>query len=212
MRWWMTLAGTALLLAALPCPGGTPPVIHFGGDVPSPCSCCQQMTLRQWLEDTVAVVYGTLTRATPDNPVKGTGNGITDLVIEKTLVPHAILKGRTTITLDRYLPPQKDKPNGLFLVDRRNGQLVVSRRLTARKGSDLPTYVTGFLKVKDEKPAKRLRFYFDYLNHAEAEIANDALHEFRASDYKDYRDLAAHLPGEKLAAWLRDPKTPGDRI
>src|SRR5205814_5030746 len=92
------------------------------------------------------------------------------------------------------------------------GQLSCFRLRTAKKGSELPTYLAGILTVKEEKPARRLRFYFDYLHHAEDEIANDALHEFRASDYKDYRDLAAHLPGEKLAAWLRDPKISGDRI
>src|SRR3954447_13845485 len=109
MRWWTRQAVTGLLFAALPCPAGAPPVTRFGGDVPSPCSCScyQPMTLRQWLENTVAVVYGRLTRATPDNPVTGTGDGITDLVIEKTLVPHALLRGRK-ITLDRYLPHQKD--------------------------------------------------------------------------------------------------------
>src|SRR5262249_19528018 len=67
-------------------------------------------------------------------------------------------------------------------------------------------------KIKDEKPARRLRFYFDYLNHAEAEIANDALREFTYSDYKDYRAVAARLPGERIATWLRDPKTPRDRL
>jgi hypothetical protein len=93
-----------------------------------------------------------------------------------------------------------------------NGKLDPYRGIPVKKNSDLPTYLAAILKLKNEPAAKRLRFYFNYLNHADAEIANDALQEFTSSDYKDCREMAARLPGEKLAAWLRDPKTPAYRI
>jgi len=92
------------------------------------------------------------------------------------------------------------------------GKLLCNSRIAVKKNSDITPYVAGILKIKNEKPARRLAFYFDYLNHAEGEIANDALQEFTYSDYKDYRDIAARLPGDRLAVWLRDPKTPGHRI
>jgi len=93
-----------------------------------------------------------------------------------------------------------------------NGKLDPYRGIPVKKNSDLPTYLAAILKLKNEPAARRLRFYFNYLNHPDAEIANDALQEFTSSDYKDYREMAARLPGDRLAAWLRDPKTPAYRI
>ncbi|MBI1917505.1 MAG: hypothetical protein HYS12_22635 [Planctomycetes bacterium] len=209
MRRGTILAVTGLLLAALPCP--------FVPRLAAQWRCSlgfwryPPQTFREQVKDATAVLYGTLTRATPDNPVTGTGDGITDLVIDKGLVIPPSLKGRTTITLDNYVPTD-GKTKYVLCCEVFKGKIHAYRGIPVYKNSDLPTYIAGILKVRNEKPAKRLRFYFDYLNHAEDEIANDALHEFRVSDYKDYRELAGHLPGDRLAAWLRDPKTPVHRI
>jgi hypothetical protein len=204
MRWWKTLTA-GLLLTALPCPAATPRAARPVAEVRA-CSF-QPTTLRQELQGAVGVFYGTLTRATRNNPDTGTGNGITDFVIEKALVTPPFLKGETTITLDRYAPTAGNT-NFVIFFDLVNGKIDPYRGIPVKKNSNLPTYLAGILKVKDEKPAKRLRFYFDYLNHPEPEIAYDALQEFSRSEYKDDREMAARLPGDRLAVWLRDPKTP----
>jgi hypothetical protein len=68
--------------------------------------------------------------------------------------------------------------------------------------------VDGVLKLKSKAPSERLRFAFDFLNSNESEVALDAYREFARADYKDYKDMAKSLPADKLAEWLKDPKTP----
>jgi hypothetical protein len=72
-------------------------------------------------------------------------------------------------------------------------------------------YLKGALDAKDKDISTRLRFYFDYLDNKEVEISNDAYKEFGNADYKDYRDMAKHLPADKIAKWLDDPNTPAFR-
>src|SRR5262249_41690180 len=54
----------------------------------------------------------------------------------------------------------------------------------------------------------RLRYAFNHLDSPEPEISLDAFQEFANADYKDYRDMARKLPADKIAGWLKDPKTP----
>jgi hypothetical protein len=65
--------------------------------------------------------------------------------------------------------------------------------------------------MRDEKQAKRLRFFFDYLDNADQEVSNDALKEFAKADYGDYKDMAKALPPDRIVGWLKDPKTPAFR-
>jgi len=170
-------------------------------------------TLREELTQASAVLYGKLTRATPANPDGKGREGVTDCVIEKILKAHPLLVGTKTVTINHYLPPKVVGGSEIVvLVDIVKGKIDPSRGIIVKTGSALPAYLEGIAKIKDDKLDRRLHFYFDYLNHAEAEIANDALQEFMSSDYKDYREMAARLPGDRLVAWLRDPKTPGHRI
>jgi hypothetical protein len=191
---------TLLIVAALP----SPATGWFGPPRP---------TLRQEAAQASAVLYGKLTRATPPNPDEPGGEGVTDFVIEKTLKAHPSLAGTGKLTIKRYLPPETVGGSNLVVfVDVFKGKVDLYRGVVVKAGSAFPAYLEGVLRVKDAKPDKRLRFYFNYLNHTESEIANDALQEYTDSDYKGYRELAARLPGDQLAAWLRDPKTPGHRI
>src|SRR5207248_10715930 len=105
--------------------------------------------------------------------------GVTDFIVEKTIQAHPLLAGKQTITLDREVRLDKKEPNLLLFADLdKQGKLDFYRGVPVRPNSALPRYVEGILEHRHEKPAQRLRFYFDYLNHAEDLIANDALQEF----------------------------------
>jgi hypothetical protein len=81
-----------------------------------------------------------------------------------------------------------------------------------RKDSRLPEYLKGALNVQGQPIAKRLRFFFNFLDSPDLEISNDAYKEFANADYKDYRDMAKSLPADRIARWLKDPRTPEFRI
>jgi hypothetical protein len=43
-------------------------------------------------------------------------------------------------------------------------------------------------------------------------MSNDAYKEFANAGYGDYRDMAKDLPADKIAGWVKDPRTPPFRL
>lgn len=178
---------------------------------PSPaCPFCsmQGQTLTGEVAQAGMVLYGSLTNAKRD----GDSEGTTDLVIDSVVKDNEILGKRKTITLTRYVdPPEGGKYKYLVFCDVFKGRIDPYRGFAVKSDSDLPKYLKGALAVKDKAPGERLRYFFDYLDNSDAEISNDAYKEFANADYKDYRDMAASLPADKIAGWLKSDATPAFR-
>ncbi len=156
------------------------------------------------------VLYGTLTNAQLNG--NGQENGTTDLVIEAVIKKHEILGDQKKVTLPRYLPPpEKGKVKFLVFCDVFKGNIDFYRGVPVAADCNMAKYLQGALACKDKPIGDRLRFYFDYLDDKEPEISNDAYKEFGNADYKDYRDMAKHLPAAKIVKWLEDPETPAFR-
>jgi hypothetical protein len=183
-------------------------LLCIGISSPAPaCPFCGMsgQTLTQELNQASLVIYGTATNGRPGSP--DGGEGATQLSITELIKPHAITQGKKQVTIPRYVP------NGKYVIffDVFKGKLDPYRGIPVKNG-DMPKYLAGALAVKDKKPGERLRFFFDFLNNDDSEIAVDALKEFGNTDYKAYQQMAASLPGDKVAAWLTDPKTPSYRF
>jgi hypothetical protein len=181
--------------------------------VPAPaCPFCQMggQTLTGDVAQASMVLVGTPTNGKPS--ADGLG-GTTDFVIEKVIKNHEVLvhdDGVKTIQLPKYIPNDK-KYKFLIFCDVYKGKIDPYRGVAVKADCDIAGYVKGALEVKDAKPAKRLAFFFKYLDNAEMEISNDAYKEFANADYKDYKEMAKDLPPETLAKWLKDPNTPAFR-
>lgn len=178
----------------------------------SACPFCtaQGTTLTEEVNQSSMVLYGRLENA----KLTGTefGDGTTDLVIEKVVKSHEMLKDRKVITLNRYVPSDKDtKTRFLVFCDVYKGKIDPYRGLAVKVDSDIAKYLEGAVKVKDEKPLVRLRYFFDYLANPDTEVSNDALKEFGNADYKDVQDLYPKLPADVVAGWLKDENTPAFR-
>ncbi len=188
----------ALLLALIASPSGACPFCSMQGQ-----------TLTGEVSQASMVLFGKLTNAKE----KANGDGTTDLEVETVVKDHEIRAGRKAITLERYIDSD---PNGkyryLVFCDVFKKKIDPYRGIAVKADSDLPKYLKGALELKDAKLEKRLRFCFDYLDNADVEVSNDAYKEFANADYKDYRDMTKDLPAEKVAGWLKDPKTPGFRF
>lgn len=157
------------------------------------------------------VLYGTFTNAVLNG--NGEGGGTTDLAIEAVIKKHEILGDQKKITLPRYIPPAEKGAKVKFLVfcDVFKGAIDPYRGVPVAADSDMVKYLQGALACKDKRIGDRLRFYFDYLDNKEPEISNDAYKEFGNADYKDYDEMAKHLPAAKIVKWLGDPETPAFR-
>jgi hypothetical protein len=183
----------------------------LGGFLVAPAPGCpfcsmQGQTLTGEVAQASMVLYGSLANAKED------GDGSTDLVVDAVVKDNPILGNRKTITLARYVSqPTDGKYKFLVFCDVFKGKIDPYRGVAVKADSDLPKYLQGAMTVKDKKPNDRLRFFFDYLDNADAEISNDAYKEFANADYKDYRDMAATLPADKIAGWLKSKATPSFR-
>ncbi len=178
------------------------------------CPFCamQGQTLTGEVSQASMVLYGTLKDADM-TPKDNAPDGTTKMVIETVVKNHDFLNGRKEITLPRYVPATSDNSRGKFLVfcDIFKNNLDPYRGIEVKANSDMPKYLKGALELASAKVEKRLRFFFDYLDNEDVEISNDAYKEFANADYKDYRDMAKLLPADKVAGWLKDPKTPSFR-
>ncbi|CAN5256735.1 hypothetical protein BH10PLA2_BH10PLA2_39660 [soil metagenome] len=177
------------------------------------CPFCnmQGQTLVGDINQASMVLYGTFTNAQLNG--NNEGGGTTDLAIEAVIKNHEILGDKKKITLPRYIPPAEKGAKTKFLVfcDVFKGTIDPYRGVPVAADSDMVKYLQGAEACKNKSISDRLRFYFDYLDNKEPEISNDAYKEFGNSDYKDYKDMAKHLPPAKLVKWLEDPETPAFR-
>jgi hypothetical protein len=172
------------------------------------CPFCsmQGQTLTGEVAGADLVLYGSLANANQDKET-------TDLVIDAVIKKHEWLKDQKRVTLPKYLPPDatSDYKYLVFCYVVKNTQLDPYRGIALKANSDIVKYLTGLTEVKDKPVGERLKFFFNYLDNADTEIANDAFKEFANADYKDYKDMAKGLPPDKVAGWLTDDKTPGFR-
>jgi hypothetical protein len=177
------------------------------------CPFCsmQGQTLVGDIGQASMVLYGTFTNAQLNG--NGQDGGTTDLAIEAVIKKHEILGDQKKITLPRYIPPAEKGAKVKFLVfcDVFKGAIDPYRGVPVAADSDMVKYLEGAMACKDKQIGDRLRFYFDYLDNKEPEVSNDAYKEFGNADYKDYKEMAKHLPAAKIAKWLEDPETPAFR-
>jgi len=175
------------------------------------CPFCAQAgkTLLEEVNDADMVMYGSF-----NNQRSVDGGDVVDFQIESVVKSHDAIKDKKVITLQRYVRDVGKDQRWLAFCTMHKGKIDLYMAQLVSADSGIDKYLTQALQYQDRKkePAKRLRFFFDYLDNPEPEIANDALKEWSLADYKDYGDLAKDLPADKLTKWLSDPKTPPLRI
>jgi hypothetical protein len=178
------------------------------------CPFCsmQGQTLTGEVQTVGMVLFGTLKNA----KLKSGGDGIegtTELHVEEVIKDHEIRKGSKVLTLNRYIPPDKEK-NYKYLVycDVFMNKVDPYRGVAVLPDSKVAGYLAGSLKLKDASVGDRLAYFFGWLDDKDPEVSNDAYKEFANADYKDFQPMASKLPAEKVAGWLKDPATPGFRL
>jgi hypothetical protein len=172
-------------------------------------------TLTQEADQAVMILYGTLRNARLANPnTDGFGMGETELVLDKkngVIKEHSFVAGKDVVILPKYLPADR---NDKFLIfcDLFKGKLDPYRGMPTKPDSDMGKYLKGALAVKKEKTSERLRFFFNYLQNDDIEVANDSLKEFGNATYEEFKAIAPSLDADKVAQWLTSKDTPGYRV
>ena len=189
-----------LLLAVLLLPALSAPA--------TACPFCsmQGQTLAGEVAGADMVLFGSLQNANVKDET-------TDLKLDAVIKKNDLVNGKSVVTLPKYVPPDTaGQYKFLVFCYVFKGKIDPYRGMAMKPDSDIVAYLKGVQDIKDKKPGDRLKFFFNYLDNADPEISMDAYKEFANADYKDYRGMAAELPPEKLAGWLRDRTTAGYRI
>ena len=173
-----------------------------------PCSLCSNLRLSPTLRDDAAsakvVIYGPVS-----NPrLTGETAGVTDLHVEAIIKSHPIIAGKKVVELPRYLPAgdTDGPPRFLIFCDVSNGKLDPYRGVIIKPA--VVDYLKGALAIDPNDRAKLLLYSFNYLDHSEKEIAQDAFMEFVRANDREIGRIAGKLPAGKLRAWIKDPQTP----
>jgi hypothetical protein len=184
---------------------------------PSPaCSLCggnfnQQKTLRQDWEKARLVLYGTVSNPRLDADGKGTGT--TEFNIEKVLKPDPFLGNTKVITLNRYIPIQdpKNPPRFVIFCDIIQGKLDPHTGRSVRSPA-LLEYLKGIESLKGKDNSQVLQFLYQYIDHEDQTLADDAYLEFIRSSDADIGKAAKSLAPDKLRRLVQNPKTSPERL
>ena len=184
---------------------------------PSPaCSLCggafnPQKTLRQDWEKAKLVLYGSATN--PHLSGDGKGTGTTDFKIEKVLKDDPFRGNTQVITLDRYIPvlDPKNPPKFVIFCDIFQGKLDPYTGRSVRSPA-LLDYLKGMEALKGKDKAELLQFLFQYLDHEDQTLADDAFIEFVRSGDADIGKAAKTLAPEKLRGLVQNPKISPERL
>lgn len=178
------------------------------------CSLCgnaqQMLTFRQEAgQGTCRIVfYGTVVESDA-SPTGGTSK----LRIDAVLKNDPFLGDKKEVVLPRYLPVlnPKDPPKFLVFCD------VFKDRLDPYRGVPVDSaaavqYVKGALALDPKDSTRRLIYFFEFLEHPDKRIAEDAFLEFAKSTDQEVGQASPRLSAAKLRGWLKDAKTPDHRV
>jgi hypothetical protein len=173
------------------------------------CSLCTNpfstLTFRQEASQKSCriIVFGTVT----DSKILPGGNGFSKVRIDAVLKSDPFIKGKTEIEVPKAVPVDgKNPPKFLVFCDVYKGKLDPYHGVPVQS-KEAADYVKGALAVDGKDRTTQLLYYFDFLEHSEKKIAEDAFLEFAKSTDKEIAQAGAKLKPEKLRRWLGDRET-----
>jgi hypothetical protein len=183
------------------------------------CSLCDSSlrarnTLREELEQAKAVLFGTISNPQLNKkPGAPPGSGITAFHVDRAILDDRARGGRTTLEVPNYLPvvDPANPPKYVFFCSVKDGQLLPYHGRVV-KSDALLAYLAGILAVRGKDRTQQLQFFFQYLDHQDQVVSDDAFLEFARLNDVEVGSIARHLPVAKLRALLQDPKTPVERL
>jgi len=174
------------------------------------CSLCggnpqTASTLRQRAATAKLILYGTMEKA-------NLTGGTTEMVIDRVLRKDPILGEKKTITVPRYLPGNGKEPlKYVIFADVVNNKLDVYDGVEV-KSPGLVDFLKGALELTDKDRTASLLYFYNYFDHTDDTVANDAYLEFAKATDAEVGQASKKLAPDKLKKLIKDPKTPANRV
>ena len=177
-----------------------------------PCSICnpnflRAQTLRQSATQARFIVIAHLA-----NPRLEGERGKTDLIVEEVIFDDKCLGTSQKLTLNSYVPfDPKKPPRYLFMGDIQNGTVDIIRG-EAIQGTGIHEYLKRIRAIPENDRTRLLHTCFTYLDATNEAIAADAFHELAKASDQELAEVGKTLSPTKIRAFLKDPRTPADRL
>jgi hypothetical protein len=177
------------------------------------CSFCagastSHGTLREQALKADAIVLGTLKNAKLGEDIR---TGTTEFHFDDIVKGGPELKAGKMLVLPRYIPTTGgDADKQLFFMANADGKPDVFASVPGSPA--VAAYIASSSKLKGQKVAVRLGFFFQHLDSLDATIAADAFTEFAKATDAEVLEAKAELKPTVLRKFLTDPKTPADRL
>lgn len=176
------------------------------------CSAMQGQTLVKEVQQAQFVLYGVPSNPQLKREADGREISTTDFTISDVVKNDAFLKNKKTLTFSKYIPPSTTGPEKFIVFCSVSNNEVDSYLFINTKDEALVKYLKEAIQLDEKQVAKRLHFYFNYLDHFDLEISQDAYKEFAKAEYGDVVKMVKEFGGEtmrkRLQGWLKDPNTP----
>ncbi len=204
MRWSFAALGT-LLAALVLVPSPAPACVYCGNFQQVPTIRQEAATTnKDGVPFARVIVYGTI-----ENANNGTSS---ELRITTVLRSDPALGDRKLLPLSKYIPSDAKNPQKYLVFADVDKDKFDTFRGVPIKSEEGVEYVKKALQLNPKDRIGNLLFYFNYLENPEKEVASDAFLEFAKGTDKEIGQVAAKLSAEKLRGWLKDPKTPAERL
>ncbi|MFO0948373.1 MAG: hypothetical protein U1D30_21045 [Planctomycetota bacterium] len=177
----------------------------------SACPFCARMgkTLLDEVREAEVVVDGRLEDAKPDALGQP---GSTKLVPLSVIKSPGRVASQQSFTLDRYLPSTGTRGRRRLVFGQWLEGFVDPYRTIVVENDLLTNYLADSLARADREAGDKYAFFFQYLEHADPTLAEDAYKEFAKATYADVAKGAKGYDADKLRAWLSEEATPSYRI
>ena len=123
--------------------GGCLPIVHATGAACPGCGPPSGQTLTNEVAQADFILYGTLGNAKPDPKDPGSTKGTTEMTIDAVVKAHAMVKGKKTFTIPRFVPPDPKPYKYMVFFNVVNGDVDPYRGVVVGPDSKLPEYVKG---------------------------------------------------------------------
>jgi len=175
------------------------------------CNGMQGQTLVKEVQQARFVLYGVPSNPQIKRDAEGREYSTTDFTIEDVVKTDPFLKNKKTLTLPRYIPPSAAGDEKMLVFCDLSNDQPDTYLMMSVKDVAVVKYLKEAMKLDEKDVSKRLRFFFNYLDHFDNEVASDAYKEFAKADYADVVKLVKDYGGtdmrKRLQAWLKDPNT-----
>jgi hypothetical protein len=148
------------------------------------------------------------------DPAPGQPDELTDIAFKQIMKGHPAIESHTNGTLIKFFARAQDRPvDYVVFAEVVDGRLDPFRAIpVAAEAKELVDYLAASARHVKSAPAEKFAYFFQFLNHPDVRMSEDAYKEFSKASFDVVSKAASAYDPDRLRQWIRDPNAPAYRI